>query len=85
MGWRGFSSMPPAARPRPSQAQFMQPQDRWLQPVRIYIVRCDQTANRECEISSTFGRSDLDHSVPMFTSDPDAVDRFARLTLQQSQ
>lgn len=52
------------------------------EPWRINIVRRDQTANRECEISPTFGKSSLDHSVPMFTSDGAAVDRFARLTLQ---
>ena len=51
-------------------------------PLRINIVRRDQTANRECEISSTFGESSLDHRVPMFVSDPAAVDRFARLELK---
>ncbi|MDA1312584.1 MAG: hypothetical protein O2968_04535 [Acidobacteria bacterium] len=51
--------------------------------MRINIVRRDQAANGECEISPTFGKSDLDHKVPMFTSDPEAVDRFAQLILQE--
>ena len=52
------------------------------EPWRINIVRRDQTANRECEISPTFGKSSLDHRVPMFASDGTAVDRFARLALK---
>ena len=52
------------------------------EPWRINIVRRDRTANRECEISPTFGKSSLDHRVPMFASDGAAIERFAGLTLK---
>ena len=34
------------------------------------------------ELAPTFGPSDLDHRIPMYGSDPTAVDRFARLVLE---
>ena len=49
---------------------------------KINIVRRDQTAHRDSELSPTFGHSPLDHLVPMYQSDPAAVDRFADLVLR---
>ena len=34
------------------------------------------------ELAPTFGPNALDHRIPMYSSDPTAVDRFARLVLQ---
>lgn len=83
--WNSSAEAATAANHGGWQAEFAIPMTDLAsegQPLRINIVRRDQTANRECEISSTFGRSDLDHRVPMFTSDPDAVSRFAWLSLK---
>ncbi len=49
---------------------------------KINIIRRDQTAHRDSELSPTFGRSPLDHLVPMYQSDPAAVARFADLVLR---
>ena len=48
----------------------------------INITRLDQTANRQAELSPTFGTSALDHQVPTYRSDPLAAGRFARLVLE---
>ena len=48
----------------------------------INITRLDQTANRQAELSPTFGASALDHQVPTYRSDPLAAGRFARLVLE---
>ena len=50
--------------------------------VKVNIVRRDQTANREAELSLTFGASSLDHRVPMYQSDLAAVERYADLVLE---
>ena len=49
------------------------------QPLRINLARRDATANAECELSPTFGASGLDHRVPMFRADWNAVERFGEL------
>ena len=51
------------------------------QPLRINLVRRDVIANTECELSPTFGRSSLDHRVPMYQSDWVGIERFAVLQL----
>ncbi len=62
----------------------------------INVVRHDLTPNSAlcltpgvvcdlvniAELAPTFGASDLDHRIPMYGSDPTAIDRFARLVLQ---
>ena len=50
--------------------------------LKINITRLDQTANRQAELSLTFGASELDHQVPTYRSDPLAAGRFARLILE---
>ena len=49
---------------------------------KINIIRRDQTAHRDSELSPTFGHSPLDHLVPMYRSDPAAAGRFADLILR---
>ena len=49
--------------------------------LRINLARKDATANAECELSPTFGNSSLDHRVPMFQGDWNAVERFAVLKM----
>ena len=51
-------------------------------PLRINLTRRDATANTESELSPTFGRSGLDHRVPMYQGDWEAVERFAVLKLK---
>lgn len=51
-------------------------------PLQINLARRNATANTECELVPTFGRSNLDHRVPMFQGDWEAVERFAVLKLQ---
>ena len=51
------------------------------QPLRINLTRRDATANTECELSPTFGRSGLDHRVPMYQGDWEGIERFAVLQL----
>jgi len=50
--------------------------------LRINLARKDATANTECEWSPTFGRSSLDHRVPMFRGDWNAVERFGVLEMK---
>ena len=50
--------------------------------LKINITRLDKTANRQAELSLTFGASELDHQVPTYRSDPLAAGRFARLVLE---
>ena len=64
--------------------------------LRINLVRHDLTPNSAlcvtpgvvcdlvnvAELAPTFGPSDLDHRIPMYGSDPTAVDRLAPLVLQ---
>ena len=52
-----------------------------LKALRINLARRDVTANTEVEMSSTFGRSGLDHHIPMYQGDWEAVKRFAALKL----
>jgi hypothetical protein len=51
-------------------------------PLRVNLVRRDVTANTECEFSPTFGRSGLDHRVPMYQGDWEGIERFAVLRLE---
>jgi len=48
----------------------------------INFSRRDTENNAEYEYSLTFGRSGLDHHIPMYESDWYAVDRFAELVLR---
>jgi len=48
----------------------------------INFSRSDTENNTEYEYSLTFGRSGLDHHIPMYASDWKAVDRFAGLILK---
>ena len=64
--------------------------------IRINVARHDLTPNSAlcvtpgivcdlvnvAELAPTFAPSDLDHRIPMYESDPTAVDRFAPLVLQ---
>ncbi|MDA0711947.1 MAG: hypothetical protein O3B73_17245, partial [bacterium] len=52
------------------------------QPLRINLARLDVTANRECELSPTFGPSPLDHRVPMYQGDWERTAGFASLVLK---
>jgi len=49
--------------------------------LRINLARRDATANSESEVSPTFGRSGLDHRIPMYQGDWEAVDQFVELKL----
>ncbi len=49
------------------------------QSLRINLTRRDATANSEAELSPTFGPSGLDHRIPMYQGDWEAVDRFVAL------
>jgi 3',5'-cyclic AMP phosphodiesterase CpdA len=64
--------------------------------LRLNVARHDLTPNSAlcvtpgfvcdlvniAELAPTFGASNLDHRIPMYGSDPTAIDRFARLVLQ---
>ena len=66
------------------QLEMMVPLDELeldLKSLRINLTRRDATANTESEVSPTFGRSGLDHRIPMYQGDWTAVDRFAKLKL----
>ncbi len=52
------------------------------QKTTINFSRKDIQNNMEYEYSLTFGRSGLDHHIPMYASDWKAVDRFAELVLK---
>ena len=54
------------------------PLTRW----KINLIRRDAVFNALSELAPTFGDSGLDHYVPMFQSDPMAVERFADLLLR---
>jgi hypothetical protein len=49
--------------------------------LRINLTRRDATANTESELSPTFGRSGLDHRIPMYQGDWKAVDQFVKLRM----
>ena len=52
-----------------------------LESLRINLTRRDATANSEAEFSPTFGRSGLDHRIPMYQGDWEAVEQFVDLKL----
>lgn len=52
------------------------------QVTTINFARVDDEHDREYEYSLTFGRSELDHFIPMYESDWGAVERFATLILK---
>jgi len=52
-----------------------------VKSLRINLARRDATANTEAELSPTFGRSGLDHRIPMYQGDWEAVDQFVDLKL----
>jgi hypothetical protein len=56
--------------------------DSTQQGLRLNIVRQDPAARSVSELFPTFGRSDLDHHVPQYASDDQAIQRFAPLTLE---
>ena len=83
--WNSGAQAATAAHPRGWQAELAIPlKDLGADtaPLKINIIRRDQTANRESEFSLTFGVSNLDHLVPMYQSDLAAVDRYAELVLR---
>lgn len=49
--------------------------------LRINLARRDATENSECELTPTFGKSGLDHRVPMYRGDWEATDRFSDLRI----
>ena len=49
------------------------------QPTTINFVRKDGENNAEYEYALTFGKSELDHRIPMYKSDRRAVERFTEL------
>jgi hypothetical protein len=53
------------------------------QKTTINFSRSDAENNAEYEFAMTFGRSGLDHHIPMYRSDWLAVDRFAKLVLNR--
>ena len=83
--WNSEALAATAPHPRGWQAELSIPLNDFRPegaPLRVNIVRRDQTANREAEFSLTFGASNLDHRVPMYQSDLAAVERYADLVLQ---
>ena len=53
------------------------------QKTTINFSRSDAENNAEYEFALTFGRSSLDHHIPMYTSNWLSVDRFAKLILSR--
>lgn len=52
-----------------------------VKSLRINLARRDATANSEAELSPTFGRSGLDHKIPMYQGNWEAVAQFVELKL----
>lgn len=52
-----------------------------LESLRINLTRRDTTANSEAKFSPTFGRSGLNHPIPMYQGNWEAVERFVDLKL----
>lgn len=52
------------------------------EPLTINFVRNDKEGDTQSEYSLTFGKSGLDHRVPMYETDRGAVQQFAELKLK---
>ena len=83
--WNSSAAAAAAPHARGWQAELAIPLDEIASAgtaLTINITRLDQTANRQAELSPTFGASGLDHQVPTYRGDPLAAGRFARLVLE---